>query len=353
MTLHSSALYCADLSELIRHIPGKEALFGKRILITGATGTIGSCIADALLVMNRDLHAGIRVLLAGRNPEKLQQLFGSFAGQEGLLQTLPYDLQEEITWNEDVDYIIHAAGNAHPAAFNTDPVGTITGNVMSTCRLLSYAAEHGAGRLVYVSSGEVYGMGDLSIEELPEQYMGPLDLSSPRSCYPESKRASENLCASWYHQYGLETISVRPCHTYGPMITPSDNRANAQFFKTAASGHDIVLNSAGTQMRSYNYVCDAASAILTVLASGQAGEAYNIANPASRVTIAGLAEEIAAAAGVRRVFVDPDSVALANRSPIARQVLSTARLEALGWTGAFTLTEGVTHTLQILQEIQK
>ena len=119
--------------------------------------------------------------------------------------------------------------------------------------------------------------------------------------------------------------------------------------RNVLNGEDIVMKSAGTQMRSYNYVADCASALLTALIVGNSGETYNTANPNVRCTIAQLAETIANKAGKQVIYADPDAVDIANRTPIAKQVLSSKKIEALGWTGAFSLEDGVEHTLQILQ----
>jgi UDP-glucuronate decarboxylase len=111
---------------------------------------------------------------------------------------LQYDMNAPIGFNVHVDYIIHAAGNAHPAAFNGNPVGTTMGNIESTFRLLEYLRLHEGKRLLYVSSGEVYGQGDVSLDSFDELYSGYLDVLSPRSCYPLSKRMTENLCSSYW-----------------------------------------------------------------------------------------------------------------------------------------------------------
>ena len=241
--------------------------------------------------------------------------------------------------------------NAHPAAFNGDPVGTIIGNVESTFALLEYLKKHCGKRLLYVSSGEVYGQGDVSISAFKEEYAGYVNALSPRSCYPLSKRTTENLCVSYWKQYGGETVIVRPCHTYGPCMTTTDNRAHVQFFHNALDGEDILLKSAGRQMRSYNYVADCVAGLLTVLINGEPGEAYNLANPESRLTIAQLAAKIAKAESKKVVFEDPTSVEIANQSPIAKQVLDTQKLEKLGWKPAFSIEEGISHTLSICKGI--
>ena len=175
--------------------------------------------------------------------------------------------------------------------------------------------------------------------------------TSARSCYPLSKRMTENLCVSYWKQYDIESVIVRPCHTYGPFMTPSDNRAHTQFLHNALSGEDVVMKSAGTQMRSYNYVADCVAGLLTVLVNGNVGEAYNLANPKVRVTIAEFAEKIATAEECKVIFDDPTEADVANRSPIPKQILATKKLESLGWQPAFSIDLGIRHTLDILKEM--
>lgn len=347
MSIYESKTYIDDLNVAASHSVGIETLMGKAVLVTGATGTIGSFITDMLLLYNKKENAGITIYVAGRSVERLKERY-SFCDRTPVIP-LEYDVTLPIKFDIPVDYIVHAAGNAHPAAFNGDPVGTIVGNVMGTYNLLEYARKHSGKRVLYVSSGEVYGQGNMELEEFEEAYAGYIDTVSPRSCYPTSKRAAENLCASYSKQYGLETVVVRPCHTYGPEITASDNRANAQFIRNALKGEDIVMKSAGNQLRSYNYIADCASALLTVLINGESGEAYNIANPDVRISIAGLAKIIAKTVDKKVIFADPDAVDLANRTPIAKQVLSSKKIEALGWTGAYTAETGIANTIKILQ----
>lgn len=345
MNLHQSKLYFEDIDKSLMHTVDVEKLFGKSIIITGATGTIGSFVADTLIRLNRQNTANLKIYLAGRNLEKLRKQYEDCSG----IEFLKYDMNSPIEFDVQVDYIIHAAGNAHPAAFNGNPVETTIGNIESTFGLLEYLRKHHGKRLLYVSSGEVYGQGNVSLEAFEEEYAGYVEILSPRSCYPLSKRMAENLCASYWKQYGVETVIVRPCHTYGPHMTSTDNRAHVQFFHNALNGEDIVLKSAGSQMRSYNYVGDCVSALLTVLIRGVSGEAYNLANPRARLTIAQFADRIARAESKKIVFEDPSSVDIANRSPIAKQVLDSSKVEKLGWSPAFSVEDGITHTLNILK----
>lgn len=349
MKIYEEELYCEDLSSTTEHVVGIEQLKNSRILITGTTGTIGSYLVDTLVWYNQHKKAGIQIFAAGRDVRCMQQRFSQ--EEDTGLTFLAYDMLQEIAFDEEVDYVIHAAGNAHPAAFCTNPTETIIGNVQGTYRLLEYARKQGAKRFLYVSSGEVYGQGDVTLDSFEESYAGYVDINQARSCYPMSKRMAENLCSSYYSQYKLETVMVRPCHTYGPWMTASDSRANVQFMRNALAGDDIVLKSAGTQMRSYCYVGDCVSAILSVLIQGKPGESYNIANAEAQTTIAGLAEQIAREAGTDVVYAQPDEEERTRQTPIAKQVLNTDKLESLGWKGKYSVKEGIRHTFLILKQI--
>lgn len=350
MKLYNSRTYVEDLECAVLHVPNIEKLRGKSVFLTGATGLIGSYLVDMLLTANRirDLH--ITVYAAGRSRRRLETRFAGV--KTDALIYVEQDVERPMEQKFSVDYVIHAASNAYPAVFQKDPVGTVMGNITGTKNLLDYGKEQGAERLLFVSSGEVYGQGDPALEAYEETYSGYVDNLSWRSCYPNGKRTAETLCCAYTAQYGLDTVIVRPSHVYGPNTTGKDNRATVQFMARVMEGEDIVLNSAGSQMRSYTYVADCGAAILSVLLCGTCGEAYNIANKQSRVTIAGFARETARQTGHEVIFRNPDAVELAQRTPIARQVLDSTKLEGLGFTPAFDLETGIAHTLRVMKEMQ-
>lgn len=347
MNLYQSETYIEDLRCAIAHSVNIQSLFNSSILITGASGLIGSFIVDMLLLCNKENGSNISIYALGRNQQHLENRY-SFAKTEKLV-FIEHDVCNAPKFDFKVDYIIHAASNAYPSAFNNYPVDTIMSNIIGTKYLLDYGRDHNAKRFLFVSSGEVYGQGDVNLDSYIESYSGYIDPISPRSCYPNAKRTAETLCVSYTKQYGLDTVIVRPSHTFGPTATTSDNRANVQFVNKALAGEDIVLNSPGTQMRSYTYIADATSAILTVLTSGNSCEAYNIANKNSQTTIVGFAKEVAKQTGVNVVYSSPNEVAKAEMTPITKQVLDSKKVEELGWKAIYNYIEGVIQTIDILK----
>lgn len=348
MSFFRSETYIDDLNIAISSVVDFNKLRNSSVLITGASGLIGSFIIDMLICANRK-GACISIYAAGRDRLKLENRFQRHKCDE--LTILDYDLNRVPEFDLNVDYIVHAASNAHPSAFNTDPVGTLVGNVLGTKNLLDYALSHNTKRFLYISSGEVYGQAELSLEEFSEEYSGYVDPTLARSCYPNAKRATETLCVSYSKQFGLESVIARPSHSFGPNVTKSDNRASAQFIRKGISREDIVLNSAGNQSRSYTYIADAASAILTILLNGLACEAYNVANKSSITTIAGFARKVALFTDTKVVYANPNEVELAERTPIAKQTLNVDKLESLGWSGKFNIDEGIQHTITVLSEL--
>ena len=133
-------------------------------------------------------------------------------------------------------------------------------------------------------------------------------------------------------EYGIETVIARPCHTYGPNLTESDNRVYAQFIRNVLAGQDIVMKSTGAQFRSWCYVVDCVSALLYILLLGDKLQAYNIADESSNITIKELGEMIAGIAGKKLIIDIPDDVESAGFNVVTKSLFSTEKLQALGWS---------------------
>lgn len=325
----------------------EEFLRNKKILITGTTGLICSALTDELMRLNQKYSLNLQVYGAGRSRKNFEQRF-SYWGKNEALHFVPYDALEPVSFDEVFDFIVHGASNANPKSYSAQPAETMIANFMGTKNLLDTLKKMSDGRLLLISSSEVYGRND-SNKPYSETDYGYVDLSNPRACYPISKRAAETLCATYRKEYGINYVIVRPGHIYGPTMTISDSRAASEFIRMAACGKDIVMKSAGIQLRSYCYVVDCVSAILTVLLNGKIGEAYNISNPASVVTIRNFAECLAGAAGAKVVFENATDAEKASYNLMDNSSLTSDKLEALGWKGKYDLKAGVEATLKALQ----
>jgi len=322
-----------------------EKIENKSLLITGATGLICSFLIDVLMFRNKYFESNIMVYSLSRNSVSAKKRFSAY-WTDPLFNYIQQDIVDEIKLDEKVDYIIHGASNAHPASYAADPVGTIKSNVWGINNLLDYSLKAQCKRVLYISSGEVYGEGNG--EDFIESYSGYINPLNARSCYPSSKRTSENLCISYLDQYNVDVVIARPCHVYGPTMTESDNRAFAQFLRNVLAGNDVVLKSKGAQCRSYCYVADCISALLVILLNGKVGEAYNIANKKSNITVGELAEAIATARQRKVIYDIPSNEEQKGYSVITRAVLSSGKLDSLGWYPKYTLTDSIQKVIEIL-----
>lgn len=338
--------YDRDLDAAARRVEGTGLLEGKRVLVTGATGLIGSFLVDALLCMN-GRGAGIRVLAAGRSEGKMRARFGE-AVDGGSFRFVPYDAERPPELDEAPDFVVHAACSAHPLAYAQDPTGVMKANLMGTLNLLEMLRANGRGRMIFLSSGEVYGENPGLPNGFAETDYGYVDPMLPRACYPESKRAAETLCAAYAAQFGAQAMVARLCHVYGPTLTAENSRADAQFLRKALAGEDIVMKSTGAQVRSYCYVADAVQALFLLLEKGERGGAYNVANRHSTASIREYAQTLADIAGVRLAFDLPPEAEKAGYTKITRAVFDPTKLENLGWQPEYDLRAGLESTFHSL-----
>lgn len=337
----------ADVSRIAESKLDWSAFEGKSILITGATGFIGSFLVRSLLEHAAVYDADIRVIAMVRSEEKGRKLFEELL-PSGRLEFLIGDVTEVLGTDRKADYIVHCASNAAPDQYASDPVGTMKINFYGTMNLLDYARECKAQKFLYVSTIEVYGKTE-NLETISEEDFGYISSSNLRSCYPESKKCCENLTICYGSQYSVPVTIGRLSYIYGAGMSRTDAKVCALFARKVASGEDIVLKSEGRQLRSYTYVSDAITGLLTVLASGENGQAYNIANPDSRITIADMAArycELFPEKGSKVTFDLPDQKERNAFSFIANAVLDSRKLEALGWQGQVSLDEGLRYAVE-------
>ncbi len=345
----SSELYLEDLKKINEADLPWEELENSKILVTGGTGLVGSCLVDALIYRNEYLDAGIGVWVLCRSKERAAQVFGEYLSRP-YLHMIYQDVSEPISLEESMDYIIHAASKGDPKSFVSDPMGIMNANLLGMHQILKYAQNRALKKIVYISSGEVYGKLELQESEtITESMMGTLDTMNPRNCYGMSKRAAETMCAAAYEQHDMPTAVARLCHTYGPTMMSDENRVIFQFIRNAMDGQDIVMKSAGLQRRSYCYVTDAVKGILAILLKGKTGEAYNVANSSAVVSIRELAECIAELGGSAVVMQEQTTAEQKGNSGIMHAVLDDAKLRKLGNACDYNIANGIARMIDILK----
>ncbi len=364
MRLLENKLYLEDLQTVCSLPLPWEELEGKGILISGATGMIGSTLIDVLMLRNRagsseagKAGAGCRVIALGRSEEKARARFKEY-WDNPCFTFVQCDINDRESLERGcaqacpvVDYVFHAASNTHPVAYASDPIGTVVTNIIGLDNLLHFASEHGCRRFLFASSNEIYGENRGDVELFDEKYCGYIDCNTMRAGYPESKRAGETLCQAYIRQKGLDIVIPRFTRSFGPALLSTDTKALSQFIRKGVAGEDIVLKSEGTQFYSYTYICDAVSGFLYCLMKGESGEAYNIADVSCDITLRELAQTIADYVGTKVVFDLPDAVEAAGYSKATKARLDGVKLRALGWSPRFDMKTGLGHTIEIMRSV--
>ena len=349
MNLYHSKLWMSDLDETIAALPELAELEGRSVMITGCSGLICSAVIDVLIRRNETHSGQIHIIAAGRNLLRIAERFSPFSSK-GYFSAFEYDATRENDFCYSCDYIIHGASNASPNKIIREPVETMVGNFMGMKHLPDYAIQQKIRRVLYISTSEVYGH---KLHDRPsrEGEYGGIDLLNPRSSYSIGKCAAETLCASYADEYGVDSVIIRPGHIYGPTAVRSDNRVSSAWAYMVADGKDIVMKSDGSQIRSYCYCLDSASAILKALLEGEATHAYNISNPDSIISIREMAEILTRSAGVALKTEAPTESEKRGFNPMRDSSLDSTELHALGWKGLFDARRGFSHTVEILKEI--
>lgn len=247
-----------------RDIPVNQ-LFGRTVLITGATGMLASYLVYYLIWLNEVKTAGIRIIACVRSPQKCRRVFGSYV-DASYFTMLTDDIYQPLRVDGAVDYIIHAASLASPQYYGPNPVEVSAPNVLGTYYLLQLARNKSVKGFLYFSTGDVYGKMPTDAGHFMETQLGIMDPLEAHSCYGESKKMGENWCVSFAREYGVPTRMVRISHTYGPtMDVEHDPRVFSSFMKCLLEKRDIVMLSDGTAKRPFCYAADAVAAFLLIL----------------------------------------------------------------------------------------
>lgn len=335
-----------DIEMILQGNISWEKLKGKTVLITGASGMIGSYLLHTLTMLNDSCGYGIKIIAMLRNINKLPE---EVRTREDVVLSVQ-DVTEKINIEGNVDYIIHAASPASPLIMQNQPVETIAANTLGTFHTLTLAKEKNAEGYMFISSREIYGQPYEGQEFFYENTYGFVDQLNPRSCYSEGKKAAETMCVCFHDEYGLNTKIARLAHTYGPGMSIYDGRVQADFLKNVYHHEDIVLKSEGTAVRTYTYIADAVEGLFRILLDSEE-IVYNIGNEDGKVSIRELAEimvSIYPERNLKLVFDIPEG-GTKGTAPYTQGILNSGKLRAIGWKPKYSVKEGFKRTLEYLK----
>ena len=301
--------------------------------ITGATGLVGSLLVKALVYANEAKDLNVKILILARSLEKVADVFGENYEAKGI-QVVLGDIRTPVSLDEDVDYIIHAASVTASKYMVTNPVETLMTSIEGTRNVLELAKEKRAKGMVYLSSMEVYGRVEESMNPVSEDKLGYIDILNVRSSYSEGKRVCECLCASYSQEYNVPVKIARLAQTFGAGVAKSEGRIFAQFAKSVLSRADIVLHTKGESCGNYCYTADCVSAMLCLLTKGTNGEAYTVVNEETNIQIKDMAQKVATELAndeIKVIYDIPESSLQYGYAPDTKMKLLGGKMCALGW----------------------
>ena len=321
-----------DLEKIKRAVKG-DAFDGKRVLVTGGAGFIGSWLCDVLL----DFGAQVTALDDFST--------GRMMNIDHLMQNAKFKLIRsdvcKFKGKEKLDVILHMAGHASPDEYQVHPIETLQTSAVGTENMAELARKNDA-TLLFASTSEVYG--DAEVVPTPESYWGKVNPIGPRSCYDEGKRFAESLLMAYSKQCGLDVRVPRIFNSYGPRLREDGlyGRAMSRFISQALTGEPITVYGDGKQTRSFCYVTDTVAGLLLLAVCGKAkGEVVNVGNT-KEVTILELAKKVKETTKCKSAI---EFHPLPKDDP-KRRCPDTAKLERLvGWKTNVSFEEGLKRTV--------
>lgn len=299
------------------------------VLITGATGRLGRYILETLADVDLEYNLNMRIIGLARSEKKARNIFGNLLELPNV-EFIYQNINDEIFYEDKIDYIFHTAGPAAPTDFNDDPVGTLWAHVNGTHNVMECAKNHQTRRVFYVSTVETYGEWK-SNEKIKESDIGFMQQLTARACYPEAKRLCETMLATYQQQYGISFCGARMCHTLGPGISLTDGRAFAEFINCIINNNDIILHSDGSAMRTYTYVADAVNAMFIIMDKGE-DLLYNIASEENLISIRDLAQMMITLFPNRTSkVVFSEEASKLPYLPFKLAIMDTSKVRELGW----------------------
>lgn len=338
-----------DCMQIIKDIDFTK-LKNKTFFITGATGMIGSYIANVLKVLNDQYNMNIHILLNMRNKNKLSDELL----KDKNVEIIEQDVVKPFNYQNQIDYIIHAASPASPKIMVNQPFEVNAANTIGAYNTLVLAKEKKVLAYLFVSSREIYGE-PLEGENLfyEDGLLGQVNPLIPRNGYAEGKKAAENMCVGMKEEYGINTKIVRLAHTYGPGMSINDGRVQADFLKNVINHEDIIMKSDGSSIRTYTYIADAISGIFKVLLDSQ-DMVYNISDD-KEISIKELAEVLVGLSHNKsKLIMQIDETLKKGTASFKKGILSNEKIKKeLNWSPKYSVHDGFARTIEYLKEVEE
>lgn len=317
-----------DIEGIVKNKDLFERFSNSTILVTGATGLIGSMLIKTLAEADEKYDLGLTIIGQIRNAEKAKTVLQS------VIEKIALSTTDDVKAN----YIIHTVSPTTSKFFIEHPVETIQASVESTMSILEVARKNKAS-VVYLSSMEQYGVPYENGQIMTEDKVGVIDHLNVRSSYPESKRLCECLCASYASEYDVDVKIARLAQTVGAGVPLTDNRMPMQFARAVVEGRNIVLHTEGKSISNFVYLSDVITGILVILQKGEKGQAYNICNDKETRSVREIAELVC-----REVASDKIKVVIEKKSdmgyaPDVTMYLDSEKLRGLGWNAQVGMLE--------------
>lgn len=308
---------------------------GGTLFLTGSTGLIGKAVVQCVLARNEITASPISLVLPVRDTEKATTLFPE--AKSPFVLFIPYE-SDWASIGVNPDYVLHLAAMTSSADFLNKPLEVLSFGIESSFKVLNCCEKWRPKKALLSSSMEVYGSG--AGHPLKEGDVASFDPAIPRNSYPLAKNVQEALFLNAYTEKEIPSVVARLAQSFGPGVKEDDGRVFADFARRAKSGEDIVLLTSGEKRNMYVHVYDAASAFLFLLAKGDLGAVYNVANEQTCCSIREMAELVITQCSPRcdaRVRVAIDPLAVSRFRPDGCLNLDCGKLRNLGWSPKYSI----------------
>jgi dTDP-glucose 4,6-dehydratase len=331
-----------DLQHVLDHTQALwEELRGKAIFLTGGTGFVGTWLLESLLWISERLNLGITATVLTRTPDLFRARSPHLANHPAV-SLLPGQVQSFAFPEGQFPFVVHAATERIVVPYEGHPLGSFERDIAGTHRVLEFARSHGVRRLLFTSSGAVYGRQPPSLTHIPEDYAGAPSTMDVGTVYGQAKRVSEFMCTSYGRSGGFDALIARLFAFVGPLLPLDANYAVGNFIRDAIGGKPIHVAGDGMPFRSYLYAADLSIWLWTILFRGNPAAPYNVGS-STALTIAELAQAVVRATDAKagiEIAAKPISGA-----PSLRYVPATRRAEEdLGLRELISVEQGIRRT---------